>query len=115
VRAAHRPALGESRREPAIQIGLRAIQIANSLALDKSALVPGRIDAMVEGIANQSEGFKVGGPFKGIRDFISNNDTLAPYRLWLMQLFDAVEGADRHAILSALQEARASFPVQVKR
>ena len=101
--------------EPSTQIALQAIQIANSLALGKTALVPGRIDAMVEGIANQSEGFKVGWSFKGTRYFINNNETLAPYRPWLMQLFDAVEGADRHAILSALQEVRASFPVEVKR
>lgn len=101
--------------EPSIQIALQAIQIANSLALGKSTLVPERIDAMVKGIANQSERFKVGWSFKGTRYFNSNNDTLAPYRPWLMRLFDAVEGADRHAILSALQEVRASFPIEVKR
>jgi predicted amino acid-binding ACT domain protein len=32
-----------------------------------------------------------------------------------MQLFDTVEGEDRHAILSALQEVLASFPTEVKR
>jgi hypothetical protein len=64
--------------EPSIQIVLQAIQIANSLALGKSTLIPGRIDAMVEGIANQSEGLKVGGSFKGTRYFINNN-TPAPY------------------------------------
>jgi tetratricopeptide (TPR) repeat protein len=101
--------------EPSIQIALQAIQIANSLALGKSALVPGRIDAMVEGIANQPEGFKVGRSFRGTKYFISNNDMLAPYQAWLMRLFDAVEGADRHAVLSALQEVRANFPVEVKR
>jgi tetratricopeptide (TPR) repeat protein len=100
---------------PRVQIALQAIQIANSLALSNSALVPGRIDAMVEGPANQSEGFKVGRSFKGTRHFISNNDTLTAYRAWLMRLFDAVEEADRHAILSALQEVRASFLVEVKR
>jgi tetratricopeptide (TPR) repeat protein len=101
--------------EPSIQIPLQAIHIANSLALGKSTLVPGRIDAMVEGIANQSEGFKVGRSFKGTRYFINNNDTLAPHQPWLMRLFDAVEGADRHAVLSALQEVRASVPIEVKR
>ena len=101
--------------EPSIQIALQAIQLANSLAHGKSALVPGRIDAMVESIANQSEGFKVGRSFKGTRYFISNNDTLTAYRPWLMRSFDAVEGANRNAVLSALQELRASFPVEVKR
>jgi hypothetical protein len=94
---------------------LRVIQIANSLALGETDLVPGRIDAMVENISNQSEGFKVGWSFRGTRYFISNNDTLTPYQAWLMQLFDAVEGADRHAVLSALWAVRASFPVEVKR
>jgi hypothetical protein len=104
------PAVG-----PSIQIALQAIQIANSLALGKTDMVPGRIAAMVEGITNQSERFKVGWSFKGTRYFINNNDTLAPYRPWLMRLFDAVEGADHHAVLSALQELRASFPIEVKR
>jgi hypothetical protein len=101
--------------DPSIQIALQAIQIANSLALGKSTLVPGRIDAMVEGIANQSEGFKVGWSFKGTRYFNNNNNTLAPYGPWLMQLFDAIEGADRYAVLSALQEVQANFPVEVNR
>jgi tetratricopeptide (TPR) repeat protein len=100
---------------PATQITLRAIQIANLLALGNTEQVSGRVDAMVEGITNQSEGFKVDWSFKGTRYFINNTNTLAPYRPWLMQLFDAVEGADRHAILSTLQEIRASFPVEVKR
>jgi hypothetical protein len=58
---------------------------------------------------------KVGGSFKGTRYFINNNEPLAPYRPWLMRLFDAIEGADRHAVLSALQEVRANFPVEVNR
>jgi tetratricopeptide (TPR) repeat protein len=101
--------------EPRVHIALRAIQIANSLALDKTDLVPGRIDALVEDIANQPEEFKVNRSFKGSRHFIGHNERLAPHRPWLMQLFDAVEGADRQAILSALQEVRASFAAVVKR
>jgi hypothetical protein len=109
------PLLTNSAVHPSSQIALRAIQVANSLALGNSTLVPGRIDAMVEGIANQAEGFRVDWSFKGTRYFISNNDTLTPYRAWLIRLFDAVEGADRHAILSALQEVRGSLPLQVTR
>jgi tetratricopeptide (TPR) repeat protein len=103
------PAVGQS-----TQVALQAIQIANSLALGKTDLVQGRIETMVEVITSQSEGFKVEWSFKGSRYFINNSDTLVPYRPWLMQLFNAVEGEDRNAILSALQEARASFPVELK-
>jgi hypothetical protein len=107
--------LGNPAVEPSIQIALQAIQTATSLALGKSALVPGRLDSIVERITNQPEGFKVNWSFKGTRHFISNNDTLTAYQAWLMRLFDAVEVADRHAILSAFQEVRASFLVEVKR
>jgi hypothetical protein len=101
--------------ELSVQVALQAIQIANSFALGKSTLVPGRIAALIESIANQSEGFKVRWSFRGTRYFISNYDTLTPYRPWLMRLFDAVEGTDREAALSALREVQASFPVEVKR
>jgi tetratricopeptide (TPR) repeat protein len=101
--------------EPRVQIALRAIHIANSLALDKTDLVLGRIDALVEDIANQPEEFTVNWSFKGTRHFIDHNERLAPHRSWLIQLFDAVEGTDREAILSALQEVRAGFAAVVKR
>ena len=67
--------------EPSTQIALQAIQIANSLALGKTDLVPGRIDAMVKGIANQSEGFKVGLVFQGyqiLHQQQRNTDALPP-------------------------------------
>jgi tetratricopeptide (TPR) repeat protein len=100
--------------EPPIRIVLRAIQIANSLALEKTDLVPGRIDALIETIANQPEAFKVEWSFKGTRYFISHDAALGPYRSWLLQLFDAVAGVDRQAILTALQDVRARVPVVAK-
>jgi tetratricopeptide (TPR) repeat protein len=68
------------------------------------------------GNALQEQGIRTSGEagahlLKGTRYFIDNNDTLAPYRPWLMQLFDAVEADNRHGVLSALQEVRVSFPV----
>ncbi|HSF32911.1 MAG TPA: hypothetical protein VLK82_20865 [Candidatus Tectomicrobia bacterium] len=77
--------------------------------------MPGRIDALVESITNQPEAFKVNWSFKGTRHFISNNEMLAPHHSWLLQFFDALEGADRQAILTALQAARASLPASMRR
>jgi hypothetical protein len=94
---------------------LQAIQIANSLALGNTDLIPGRIDALVKNITKQPEDFKVTWSFHGTRYFTSNNGTLTSYRPWLLQLFDAMAGADRDAILSALQEVQASLPVAMQR
>jgi hypothetical protein len=71
--------LGNPAVEPPVHIALRAIQIANSLALDKSDLVPGRIDALVEVIASQPEEFKVNWSFKGVKYFIGHNEQLLSY------------------------------------
>jgi hypothetical protein len=45
----------------------------------------------------------------GTKHFISQNEKLAPYLEWLLQLFSAMEKERREAILVALQEVRASF------
>jgi len=66
--------------KPRTATALWAIQIANSLALSKTDLIPGRIDALVKSIADQPEDFKVTWSFNGTRHFISNNGTLTSYR-----------------------------------
>jgi hypothetical protein len=97
--------------EPRVHTALQAIQIADLLALGKADLIPEKIEALIEGIAEQPAAFKVDWSFKGTRYFIGHDAALVPYRSWLLQLFDALEGADRQAILTALQAARASVPV----
>ena len=94
---------------PSMKIALRAIEIANLLALQKTELVPGKIEQLHEIMASQPEDFTVDWPFAGTKYFISHHETLAPYSAWLLQLFEALEGANRQAILVALQQARAQF------
>ena len=92
-----------------MQVVLEAIAIANLLALDQGGLVPGRIETLLERIAAQPEDFRVTWTFAGTRHFIGQHPGLAPYRAWLQQFFDAVEGQDRQAILAGLQAASAAF------
>jgi len=53
--------------------------------------------------------------FNGTKHFISKNENpdgrgLAPYRAWLLQLFEALEIKEgREAILAALREVREKF------
>jgi tetratricopeptide (TPR) repeat protein len=94
---------------PSMKIALRAIEIANLLALQKTELMLGKIEQLREIMASQPEEFTVDWPFAGTKYFISHHETLAPYRPWLLQFFEALEGANRQAILVALQQARAHF------
>jgi hypothetical protein len=92
-----------------MKIALRAIEIANMLALQKTEPVPGRIEQLYELMASRPENFTVDWPFAGTKYFIGYHETLAPYREWLLQFFEALEEANRQAILIALQQAQAHF------
>ncbi len=91
------------------KIVLRAIEIANLLALNKTKPIPSKLDTLFAAVASQPDTFKVGWTFNGTKHFISQNEKLAPYRAWLLQLFSALEKEGREAILAALREVREKF------
>jgi tetratricopeptide (TPR) repeat protein len=91
------------------KMALRAIEIANLLALNKSNEVPLRINALIEAIASQPADFKLQWSFEGTKHFISQNERLATNRDWLEQLFTAMEGDNRDAIVTGLKAASARF------
>jgi len=54
--------------------------------------------------------FRVGWSFAGTKHFIRTNETLAPYRAWLLQFFAALERKEgRAAILAGVEEVRKNF------
>jgi tetratricopeptide (TPR) repeat protein len=96
------------------KIALRAIEIANLLALNNSPQVPDKLQALIDSLAAQTDDFKVIWTFKGIKHFIDHSAQLAPYRTWLGQLFTALEAADRQTVLTGLQEARTGLQAVAK-
>jgi len=92
-----------------VKIALRTIEIANLLTLNKAGEIPSKLDTLHAAIASQPEEFKVDWSFEGTRHFISQNEKLASHRKWLQQLFNAMEGEDRKAILDALKAVKANF------
>ena len=88
---------------------MRAIEIANLLALNQASEVPLRINALIEAIASQPADFKIGWSFEGTKHFISQNEKLAANRDWLAQLFAAMDGENRDAIVAGLKAAAAKF------
>ena len=91
---------------------LRAIEIANLLALNQSGQVPTKIEMLLGEVSHEPAEFKVTWNFDGTRHFIGEDEKLGPYHAWLAQLFDALESKDRDTILKALQDVRARFKAQ---
>lgn len=95
--------------EPAVpddyKIGLRTIEIADLLATRQKTSVVEKLDALVTAVAEQPTGWT----FEGTKHFINQNEELAPYRVWLVRLMDAVKIQDRESRRQTLQELQAEF------
>ena len=101
---------------PQVRLALQALEIANLLARDQAALVPGKIDIMLAALDQQPEDFQITWSFRGTLHFISQSQhaSLTSYRLWLQQFFGALTATDRQALVTGLHAAQASFPAGVK-
>ncbi len=98
---------------PPVKIALRAIETANLLALNKAEQVQEKLEVLQQAIASQPDTFKVTWSFAGSKHFVSQHEPLAPYRAWLLQLFEALEIKEgKEAILAALWEVRKNFRIQ---
>jgi hypothetical protein len=100
--------------EASTKIALRAIEIANLLALNNASLVPDKLQTLIDNLAAQPEDFKVVWAFNGTKHFIDHSAQLAPYRAWLGQLFVALEAEDRQTVLTGLQAAHIGFQAVTK-
>jgi tetratricopeptide (TPR) repeat protein len=100
--------------EASTKIALRAIEIANLLALNNASQVPDKLQPLIDSLAAQPDDFKVTWTFNGTRHFIDQHAQLAPYRTWLGQLFTALEAEDRQTALTGLQAARGGLQAVAK-
>jgi tetratricopeptide (TPR) repeat protein len=100
--------------EASTKIALRAIEIANLLALNNIAQVSDKLQTLTDSLAAQPKDFKVTWTFNGTKHFIDHSAQLASYRTWLGQLFTALEAADRQTVLTGLQAARAGLQAVAK-
>ena len=100
--------------EARTKIALRAIEIANLLALNNAVLVPDKLQTLIDSLAAQSDDFKVTWTFNGTKHYIDQDAQLAPYRAWLGQFFIALEAEDRETALTGLQATRAGLATVAK-
>ena len=90
---------------PATAAGLRALDIVNLVALNKTDLIPGRLDALRSFIASQPETFIGEWSFEGTKHFISQHERFAKDRAWLLDLLTGLEGKKRNEMLAAINAA----------
>ncbi|NIR51754.1 hypothetical protein GWO43_24570 [candidate division KSB1 bacterium] len=97
--------------ESRVKIALRAIGMANLIALNKIQRVPDELETLITNTSAESDTFRVGWTFEGTKHFISTSDNeyLSAYRQWLLAFFQALEEENREAILRGLQEAQKKF------
>ena len=94
-----------ARRTPSVlsdaklSIPLRVLEIANLIALNRSAEVPAKMKDLIVTLETQKADFRVEWSFAGIRHFINQSEQLASNRAWLLELIEAMGGENRDAIV----------------
>jgi hypothetical protein len=84
---------------------VRALEIANLIALHRSAEVPAKMKNLIETVETQKPDFKIQWSFAGIKHFISESEQFAPNKTWLLELFAAFDEENRDSIIKKLQAA----------
>jgi tetratricopeptide (TPR) repeat protein len=100
--------LSDARVETQIEIPVRAIEIANLIALNRQPEVPAKLKELSEVLESQPANFKAQWSFAGIK-WITSHKTFPAKRAWLSELFTAMEGENREVIVKKLKAASESF------
>jgi len=101
--------LSDARFDAKTKISLRALEIANLIALNKSAEVPAKLKNLIEAVESQPPDLKLQRSFVGIEHFIDAQPQFTASKPWLLQFFAAINGENREAIISSLRKAAESF------
>jgi tetratricopeptide (TPR) repeat protein len=96
--------LANPKLEVQMKIPLQALEIAALLSLDQKESVAEKFKLLCITIAGQPADFSLGWTFVGTKRFIGQDEHLVPCRVWLLELFTALEEKGRNAILMGLGE-----------
>jgi tetratricopeptide (TPR) repeat protein len=95
--------LSDQRSDARITIPLRALEIANLIALNRSAEVPARMKSLIEAVESQPPDFRLQRSFVGIEHFIDARQQFTASKSWLLQFFAAMIGENRDVMLRKLR------------
>ena len=94
--------LSDDKVDERVKIPVRALEVANLIALKRSADIPSRMRSLIAAVESQPSDFRIQWSFETIKQFSSQNRDLAANNAWLVQLFAAIEGESRDAIVKRL-------------
>lgn len=85
-------------------VPVRALELIALVALDRTAKLPTKLQALRAAIASAPADFHLTWSFTGIKHFLNTSDhpTLTTHRTWLLDLIAAMEAKDRQSLLTAL-------------
>jgi tetratricopeptide (TPR) repeat protein len=89
--------------------GLRALEIANLVGLNRMDSIPDRLKTLHDFIASQPDTFLVEWSFEGAKHFIGQTQVFERHRSWLLDLLSGMEGRKRAEMLVAIEAARKTF------
>jgi tetratricopeptide (TPR) repeat protein len=101
--------LADERLDAKIKIPVRALEIAALIALNRSAEVAGKLKNLIAAVESQPADFRVQWGSAGMQQSIAQGQQFGAKTAWLLQLFAAMEGENRDAIIKRVTAAAASF------
>ncbi len=94
---------------PAEQVALRAIAIANSVALRTIARTESEFEQALSLLSRQGSDFFLTWDFSSIKTFIDKYSVFGNHRQWLLPLIETFQSGRRDEMLAAVQTAREVF------
>jgi len=101
--------LSDDRVDVRIRISLLPMELANLIALKRTAEVPVKMKSLIELLEAQPAEFKLQSAFEGTKHFINRNQQFDANKTWLLKLLEAMDGGNRDAIVRELKVVAASF------
>lgn len=101
--------LSDDRVDVRIKISLLPMEIANLIALKRTGEVPVKMNHLIELLEAQPAEFKLQSAFAGTRHFINRNKQFDAKRTWLLKFLEAMDGANRDAIVREVKVVAANF------
>ena len=101
--------LADAKFDAKINIPMRILEIANFIALNRSAEIPVKVKDLIAVLETQKADFKVEWSFAGIRNFISQKEMFSANRALLLGILGAMGGENRDAIVKRLTFFSGSF------
>ena len=89
-----------------LEVVLRALQIANFVALEMHERAFSSLASLVAELSSRSRSFAIDWSFRGTIHFIEENDTFGTHQAWLVEFFDALETETDSDLINRIRSMR---------